>query len=594
MSVTILITREPLEHFRLGNPTQLVGEGGREAGAGDGLAPASVRPKGPVCGDELVGCQAVSCGRDGSAGALVEFCGVVRAEEGGKAIAALEYEAYEPMARRVMASILEQLMRRHECLHAEVIHRIGVVRAGEAAIVVRVAAKHREPAFRLLTEFMDLLKQDVPVWKRRALSREELAGVPRRHSQEGGDGAASGRDGAAAAGVEEVLRLVREHASPVSSERAPLAVCLHRTLVEDVLAGEDQPAFDRSAVDGFAIRLDDDSSVFTVVDSIRAGEWKPRSLERGQAVRIATGGALPGAELRVVMKEDVRVEGDRLRMIRPAASRHIRFRGEDARRGQVLVRCGTRLDHGHLALLASLGHTSPLVARPLRGAHLVTGSELVPPEQTPPPGYVRDSNSSLVQAFLAGRSVALRQRRVPEDQAAALAAARELLETEPDLFLVSGGASVGEHDFTRALLAELGFEIHLSRTGLRPGKPLIVASRRGAVAFGLPGNPLAHFVCLNVFVRAAIERLCGLAPANPFALGVLGEALPADGQARETLWPARMTLEEGHVMLWPLRWASSGDLTSLAEANALLRVPAGARLVEKGAVMSFTRAGGWA
>jgi molybdopterin molybdotransferase len=156
-----------------------------------------------------------------------------------------------------------------------------------------------------------------------------------------------------------------------------------------------------------------------------------------------------------------------------------------------------------------------------------------------------------------------------------------------DLLLVSGGASVGEQDFTRSLFERLGFRVHLCGTNTRPGKPLIFATRGDAVAFGLPGNPLAHFVGLNLFVRAALEKLAGLPEKRVFNPGVLAEDLKSDGHPRETLWPARLRFANGPCELTPLRWSSSGDLTCLAAANALMRVPPRCRLLPAGSPVLF-------
>jgi molybdopterin molybdotransferase len=178
--------------------------------------------------------------------------------------------------------------------------------------------------------------------------------------------------------------------------------------------------------------------------------------------------------------------------------------------------------------------------------------------------------------------------RVPEDENAA-----RLVMEEPlpglHLLLISGGASVGEHDFTRRLLESLGFAIHVSRTTARPGKPLIVGQREGTIAFGLPGNPLAHFVCLNLYVRPVLERFAGRpANASAFHSGRLATDLAADGNSRETFWPARWFLEQGQLRLRPLPWRSSGDLTALATANAVIRVPCRTERWEAGREVEFT------
>jgi molybdopterin molybdotransferase len=389
-----------------------------------------------------------------------------------------------------------------------------------------------------------------------------------------------------AASAEEVLACVRQLCTPLEAERAPLAEALGRALREPVLASEDQPPFDRSAVDGFAVRLDDRQTSFHIVDEIRAGEWKPRALQLGEAVRIATGGALPGEGLQVVMKEAGQAEGTTVRIMLRTAARNIRFRGDDCRAGQVLVEAGMVLQAGTLSLLASIGHAQPLVTRLPRVLHVATGNEIVPPEQAPGPGQIRDSNSTLVRAFFQSRGIESLQHRIGEDESA-VEAAFVAGARAADIVLISGGASVGEHDFTGRVLERQGFTLHVSKTTTRPGKPLIVAQRDRTIAFGLPGNPLAHFVCLNLYVRAALEAFSGRPTASLFQRGVLAVELPADVNARETFWPAVWGLEAATVKLTPLPWASSGDLTSLARANALIRVPIGATRMPEGGEVEF-------
>jgi molybdopterin molybdotransferase len=196
----------------------------------------------------------------------------------------------------------------------------------------------------------------------------------------------------------------------------------------------------------------------------------------------------------------------------------------------------------------------------------------------------------LVRAFLARWGIVPEQCRVGEDEPAIRTALVAGLEGGvPDILLISGGASVGEHDFTRALLERSGFVIHVSKMTARPGKPLIVGQRGLTMAFGLPGNPLAHLVCLNLYVRAALETLTAVTSGLAFDDGVLAADLPAGDNPRETFWPARWRVTAGGVALTPLRWSSSGDLTSLASANALLKLSSRAGVLRAGAHVEFAR-----
>jgi molybdopterin molybdotransferase len=231
------------------------------------------------------------------------------------------------------------------------------------------------------------------------------------------------------------------------------------------------------------------------------------------------------------------------------------------------------LNAGSLALLASVGQTTPVVTRRARVAHLVTGGELVAAEATPAPGQIRDSNSTLISALLAatGSAELAAHGRADETHASASAGFARLLSTDADLLLVSGGSSGGEHDHTARLFAEHGFTLAVNQVASRPGKPLLVATRGTQVAFGLPGNPLSHFVCFHLFVARLLARFAGASPA-PLVRAPLSPGAPLRTNPRETWWPATRTAE-GYA---PLPWADSSDLTVLSRTHALLRVPSAA------------------
>jgi molybdopterin molybdotransferase len=503
---------------------------------------------------------------------------VVRGEENGRTIRALEYEAYPEMAGREIRRLLQEISARHPCRAAKVIHRVGVIPVGETAIYVGVASPHRGEAIALLAEFMDRLKQDVPIWKRRALPLEVMA-QPKPAAQ---------KPQAPILSLDEARAEIRSRSRPLPAVRTPLAEALGRVLRETICAPEDLPPVDRSTRDGYAIRADDASKTFYVVDTIHAADWKPRQLKSGEAVRVATGAALPCGGLRVVMQEHVERDGDKLHVVRRENSTNVRLRGEEVRQGQPLVSAGTKLNAGALAILATVGNANPLVSPRLRILHFTTGDEIVTPDQTPKPGQIRDSNSILIRGLLQNFPCDVEQGHLPENFEAAMLgiAARQPGIENADVLLVSGGASVGEKDFTRALLERLGFEIVFSQINLRPGRPLIFGVNGPRVAFGLPGNPLSHFVCFHFAVAAALACLTGGEPPE-FLRGQLAEKLDDKPCPRETLWPARLDWNDATPRLRPLEWASSGDITCLTAANALVRVPANCASLDDGAKVDF-------
>ena len=384
--------------------------------------------------------------------------------------------------------------------------------------------------------------------------------------------------------LKEAMAAIQRLCEPLVAERVPLETALGRVLRESVCAPEDIPACDRSTRDGYAILQHDPAPVFQVVDTLYAADWKPRQLKPGEAVRVATGAALPCAGLRVVMQENVATQDGSFRIVTPETALNRRQRGEDVPAGGLLVPLGTRLNAGKLALLATVGCVQPRVNPRLCVVHLTTGDEVVPPEQTPLPGQIRDSNSILIRSLLQPWPCDIFQTHLPEDFALAKTACEKLSAefARADMVLISGGASVGEKDFTSQLLTRLGFTIHFSQVNLRPGKPLIFGTQGRRVAFGLPGNPLSHFVCFHFAVAIALARLAGEAPPQ-FWRGRLAAPLTAALCPRETLWPAR---REGAGLL-PLPWSSSGDVTCFAAANALLRVPANTPPLPAGTEVDF-------
>ncbi len=364
--------------------------------------------------------------------------------------------------------------------------------------------------------------------------------------------------------------------TPLPPERIPLASARDRVLREPILAPEDQPPFDRSAIDGYLVHADQPAGMVTLSGKVAPGSPAPVAAPTlGSAIRILTGSALPADHAALIMQEDTRRLGaDQLELLQAPSDRHIRRRASQARAGDTLLAPGQLLNPGALALLASIGATKPLVNRRARIAHLVTGGELVSPDQTPVFGQIRDSNSTLIGALLHDAHADLIwQRRVSDSRTATADALATALSTAPDILLISGGASVGDHDHTAALLADQGFTIHCDKVASRPGKPFIAASRDGRLAFGLPGNPLSHFVCFHLFVKRVLARLAGTAP-TALVQATLAPGAELRPDTRETWWPCVWADDGATRRVLPLPWRDSSDLTVLGAAQGLLRVPA--------------------
>jgi molybdopterin molybdotransferase len=372
--------------------------------------------------------------------------------------------------------------------------------------------------------------------------------------------------------LEQVRGCVAANVQPLEPTRAPLASVRGRILREEGCTSQDMPAFDRSAMDGYAIGGEDRSKKFRIVGEVRPGTTPEFDLRVGECVRIFTGAEIPAGAIKVLKQEDVRSEGGWVTQERPCAAEYIRRRGEDAPAGACLLRSGMRLGVAEIALLASLGIVEPLVTPRCRAAHFATGDELVDPADQPGTSQIRDSNSSLVRAFTESHGgVMAQQGRVADDAELLTEKARIAMDAGCDLLLISGGASVGAYDFGRVALERLGFQMHFEKLNLRPGRPLAFATRGRQAAFVLPGNPLSHLAVLHCVVRVAFERMAGAEPEWRFLNARLRAGIHIGGDGRDTLWPGRIDLEEGEPVVEALRWSSSGDITGLAGLNAFIR-----------------------
>ncbi len=387
--------------------------------------------------------------------------------------------------------------------------------------------------------------------------------------------------------LEEARAVILARVTPLDPIVLSLSRAHGRVLRQDIVAPEDAPAFDRSAMDGYAVRLDDDSASFKIVGEVRAGDVPDFGLQRGECARVFTGARLPGQASQVIMQEDVMREGDVMKPSRRIATTHVRQRGEDARAGDVILRSGLRLRAPEMAVLAQAGAVEPVVSPVPRVIHFATGDELVSPEVQPGAGQIRDTNSTLIAGLLTECGAELvHHRRCGDELPTLLREVSAIRESDWDILLISGGASVGDYDIGVTAVRQFGFEVHFHGVNMRPGKPLAFATRGRQVAFVIPGNPVSHFVGFHTAVRLALSRLRGAEPAWPQGSAALAIDLPAATGAREIFWPAYLFADCGRLTVRPLGWRSSGDLCGIATANSLIRIAAGSPSAAAGEIVN--------
>jgi|CXWL01.1.fsa_nt_gi molybdopterin molybdotransferase len=401
---------------------------------------------------------------------------------------------------------------------------------------------------------------------------------------------------------DEALEMIFEHSPVLGEERVSLAESVDRVLACDVRAQVALPPFDNSAMDGFALRAADLKDAtplnpveLTILETVRAGQTGSANVKPGEAVRIMTGAPLPRGSDSVVMVELTR-DGAPGTVRMTQATRggsHVRARGEDVREGSLLLEQGALLRPYDIALLAAQGITDVAAVRRPRVAVLATGDELVDYREEPTPGRIRNSNSPALLAALSRWGVPAENFGIAPDKPTALAAALAPALERSDALVVTGGVSVGDFDYTRPVFAEFGVREIFWKVAIKPGKPLFfgVHERAGAPAklvFGLPGNPIAALICLEEFVRPALERLQGFAPKHPsyHLSGAVLNDYPKPADRRQYLF-CRARQTPGGYELDIIRPQGSAMLGMASRANALALAPAGLDRVRRGDTLAF-------
>ncbi len=390
----------------------------------------------------------------------------------------------------------------------------------------------------------------------------------------------------------DALAAVRARARPLPAEDVPLADAHGRVLAEPVRARRDQPATDISMMDGYALRAGDAAGPLRVVGEVAAGDapWT-RAVEQGEAARIFTGAPLPPGADCVVMQEQCARDGDRVLVQQPPKSgQHIRRRGEELTSGSEALAAGTALGPTELSLAGACGVRSVRVHRRPRVALLVTGSELVPVGDEPPPGKIIETNSLALGALCEEAGAEVLRLGIAPDDVGQIAA--RLRDAPADVLLTTGGASVGDHDHAQDALARLGGALVFHTVAIRPGKPVLFGTASaGRLVFGLPGNPAAATLGFELFVRLALRLLTGDPnPARPQARAKLrGTLARVKGL---TFFPrGRVTADGSQLIFSPGGQQSSMQIASWSGANAVAVVPPGDGTIPDGAELDVLLVG---
>ena len=377
--------------------------------------------------------------------------------------------------------------------------------------------------------------------------------------------------------VEEALARLLAPLAAVPLEQVSIADGVGRVLAEDVAARRTQPPFAVSAMDGYAVRAADVAQVpatLRIVAEIPAGAGFGGRLGTGEAARIFTGAPLPAGADAIVIQEDTERRGDRVEVREGApAGRYVRRAGLDFAEGDVLLHKGTRLSPRHIGLAAAMNRPWLFVHRRPRVAILSTGDEIVMPGDPIGPHQIVSSNALGLAALVTacgGAPVLVGNAPDDPDALRHIAAAAQGV----DLFVSTGGVSVGEHDLVRDVLGADGRSIDFWEIAMRPGKPLMSGHYRGTPMLGLPGNPVSTLVCSLLFLQPALEKLSGLPEgAEPRATARLGAAVRKNDRRQDYLRARLVRAADGALEAVPFEGQDSSMMRPLAASDCLVVRP---------------------
>ncbi len=380
--------------------------------------------------------------------------------------------------------------------------------------------------------------------------------------------------------VAEALQTILEHIAVLGTERVNLLNALGRVLAEDVISPLTIPPSDNAAMDGYAVRYDDMKGAMPqraarlkICGDIPAGYTAPRPLTAGEAYRIMTGAPLPAGADTVVMQEDTEAQNGTVLIFKECAcGSNIRKAGEDIKPGDLVVKAGTVLNPSHLGVLASIKKAFVTVYQRPRVGILSTGDELADVDEELGAGKIVSSNSYSLYALVQDSGGIPMNLGIARDTRADLRA-KFMEGLHADMIISSGGVSVGDYDFVKDVLQELGASMKFWKVAMRPGNPLAFGMIGGKPAFGLPGNPVSVMVSFEQFVRPSIRKMSGHTRLFRQVIEATAQEKVTAKKGRTYFVRCRVSQRNGDFVATTTGEQGSGILMSMAKANGLMIIP---------------------
>lgn len=367
------------------------------------------------------------------------------------------------------------------------------------------------------------------------------------------------------------------------TEKVPFDESLNRILAEDIRSDMDMPPFDKSAMDGYACRMNDIGNELEIIEIIPAGKAPEKNIKPGQCAKIMTGARVPeGADCVIKVEESKLIAENIVSFTVEKTKPNIAYKGEDIKEGDLVLKKGILIKPQHIAVMASVGCSMPEVSEMVKVGIISTGDEIVEPYIKPSSSQIRNSNGHQLAAQVASLYCKYNYYGIAaDDEQVSYDMIKNALE-ENDIVLLTGGVSMGDFDFIPKVFESIGVELEFKTVAIQPGKPTVFGKFDNKRVFGLPGNPVSAFNTFDLFVRPLILKMMGANKIFETVKLPLGKTYTRK-KAGRTSWLPVQIKEDGKV--YPMEYHGSAHINALVFADGFISIPLGESIVEEGEIV---------
>jgi len=383
---------------------------------------------------------------------------------------------------------------------------------------------------------------------------------------------------------DDAFEIMMRSAHQLGSEHVDIDHALNRVLAKDIICDIDMPPFNKSTMDGFACRRADLANELTVIETVPAGTMPKKTIGQNQCAKISTGAVVPeGADCVIMVEHTKSTAENRIQFTDSSTEDNICLKGEDVKKGDIVLARGQLIKAQHIAVLASVGCVQPEVALQPRVAVIATGDELVEPRQKPAACQIRNSNAYQLAAQVTSAFAIATDYGIVPDTSEDIDSALKKAIAENDVVIMSGGVSVGEHDLVKEILRKNNFKLLFERVAVKPGRPTVFGVSEEAFCFGLPGNPVSAFIMFELLVKPFLFKMMGCDFKPTVSNRLLAKTITKKETERDSWLPVVFTDND---KVTQIEYHGSAHISALCQADGLICIPAGVAEVKEGTTVA--------